>query len=257
MKWFHAIQQRLIHLWKAKERHGVHSPLIYQLMEKDLRIELPSSLHIITDYRQQLMRQPIEWVAQDHGAGSRLNATKILSTAVKRASSNEKKGAFLYRWTHRFQPKTILELGTHVGISAGYLYLANPNAHLITIEGDPFLAGYAQAFFKTHHWNILSMIGTFDEKLSEVFSKEANIDLAVIDGHHNKQATLHYLELIAHHVSQDAWILIDDIHWSKEMTEAWDSIVHDERYALTLDFYQYGAIFMGKRNQKEHFILKW
>jgi hypothetical protein len=82
-------------------------------------------------------------------------------------------------------------------------------------------------------------------------------DLAVIDGNHKGDATLKYINTIIPFASDDAWILLDDIHWSKEMTNAWNEITNNPRYLLTLDFYQYGAIYLGKRNQKEHFILKW
>jgi predicted O-methyltransferase YrrM len=257
MKWFHAVHQRLLHFCRAKERHGVHSPLIYQLMEKDLRVEVPSSIEIIEHYRKQLLQETIEWSAQDYGAGSRLKQTKSLSTSVQRASSNRKKGAFLFRWSQRFQPSVILELGTHVGIGTGYLHLGHPSAELVTMEGDPFLAERAKRFFNENKWEIKAMVGTFEEQLKIFLSQPPLIDLVIIDGHHQKTATLQYLEIIGRHVNEGGWILIDDIHWSKEMTEAWDSIVQDERYLLTLDFFQYGAIYFGKRNQKEHFVLKW
>jgi predicted O-methyltransferase YrrM len=257
MSWFHAVRQRILHLFRAKERHGIHSPLVYQLMEKDLRVDIPPTVEIIEDYRKKLLQVSTEWSPQDHGAGSRLMATKSLATAVKRASSNRKKGAFLYRWAHRFQPSVILELGTHVGIGTGYLHLGQPSAELFTMEGDPFLADQAKSFFASNEWKIKSIIGTFDEQLKIFFSQPRCIDLVILDGHHQKFATLHYLEVIASHVNEGGWVLIDDIHWSKEMTAAWDSIVRDKRYQLTLDFFQYGAVYLGRRNQKEHFILKW
>ena len=257
MKWMHAIQQRILHLTKAKERHGVHSPLIYQLMERDLKIALPPEINIIQDHRHQLLNDASQWEAQDFGAGSRFSKTKTLSTAVQRASSDSKKGAFLYRWVKRFQPHKIIELGTHVGIGTAYLQLGNPSAQITTLEGDPFLADLARLFFTQQQWKIKTILGNFDDTLSQQLNALTTFDLAVIDGNHKGEATLQYIKTIIPFASDNAWILIDDIHWSKDMSGAWGAIVNDPRYQLTLDFYQYGAIYLGKRNQKEHFILKW
>lgn len=94
MKWTHAVGQRILHLLKSKERHGIHSPLIYQLMETDLKIPLPDHVRIIEEYRKKLLHDHSIWNPNDLGAGSRLNSSKTLSTAVKRASSNKKKVLF-------------------------------------------------------------------------------------------------------------------------------------------------------------------
>ena len=53
MQWIHAVLQRILHIILSKERHGVHSPLVYQLMERDLKIPLSTDLNIIDGYRKQ------------------------------------------------------------------------------------------------------------------------------------------------------------------------------------------------------------
>jgi len=257
MKWTHAVGQRILHYLKSKARHGVHSPLIYQLMETDLKIPLPNHLRIIEEYRKKLLHDHSIWNPIDLGAGSRLNSSKTLSTAVKRASSNKKKGAFLFRWVNRFQPNKIIELGTHVGIGTAYLQLGNIKGQITTLEGDPFLANIAQHFFQTQHWPIKSKVGSFNKQLPSTLHVMQNFDLAVMDGHHTREATLQYVQMLLPYASEEAWILLDDIHWSQEMSAAWSEIVENPQYPLTLDFYQYGAVYLGKRNQKEHFVLKW
>ncbi len=257
MQWIHAVLQRILHIILSKERHGVHSPLVYQLMERDLKIPLSTDLNIIDGYRKQLLNDHSTWTSIDHGAGSRLKSSKLLSTAVRRASSNRKKGNFLFRWVKRFQPRTVIELGTHVGIGTAYLQLGNLNSQITTLEGDPFLANIAQTFFRDQHWPIHTVVGSFDEHLESTLKSISPFDLVVIDGNHTRDATLRYVQMLLPHASPNAWILLDDIHWSKDMSTAWSEIVQNPHYLLTLDFYQYGAIFLGKRNQKEHFVLKW
>jgi predicted O-methyltransferase YrrM len=257
MKWFHAIGKRIHHFVVAKERHGVHSPLVYQLMERDLNVSLPPSFHIIQEHRKELIKSKSVWEIKDFGAGSRVSNFKPLGDSVKIASSNTKKGAFLYRWCKRFQPHNILELGTHVGIGTAYLHLGNPLAKITTLEGDPFLSGHAQTFFKNHDWHIDARIGNFDDILLPTLEEKSTFDLFVIDGNHKGNAMRKYIEYILPFASENAWILLDDIHWSKDMSQAWQAIVEDPKFPLTLDFYQYGAVYLGNRKQKEHFVLKW
>ena len=43
-----------------------------------------------------------------------------------------------------YQPATILELGTSLGITTSYLSLAKPDARLITMEGSKEIADVAK-----------------------------------------------------------------------------------------------------------------
>lgn len=43
----------------------------------------------------------------------------------------------------RYQPETILELGTSLGITTSYLSLAKPDARLVTLEGAGEVAAVA------------------------------------------------------------------------------------------------------------------
>lgn len=251
----HTIQRRLHHAWKAVGRHGVHSPLVYQLIDRDLKRPLPIELKDIERYRSSLLSSKLTWQSQDLGAGSRMKI-RTLGEAVKSATSGKNKGAFLYRWVSRFQPQSILELGTHVGISAAYLLSGNREAHLTTIEGDPFLHQQAQNYLQSVSSNAITIQGNFDDILPEVLPSK-KWDLVVIDGNHRGEALKKYFADILPHLNENAWVLMDDIHWSPDMTAAWETLVDQCGNKLTLDFYQWGAYCHIPRNQKEHFLLRY
>ena len=256
MRWFlHSFLKGVQHFLKAKKRHGVHSPLVYQLMDKDLIAPLPESLKAIREYRKNLSKSDEKWMPVDYGAGSR-SLIRNLGDAVRNAASDAKKGEFLCRWTMRFQPKYILELGTHVGIGSAYLLEGCPEAQLFSIEGDPFLYRKSEGWLKRYGNRVSLYNGSFQEHLQNVLPLH-KWDLVVIDGHHQGTALLQYFELILPYLSDDAWIIMDDIHWSPDMSDAWKEIINDTKNKLTLDFFQFGVYGHAPRFQKEHFILRY
>lgn len=252
---WHNIKQRIIYSARAIGRHGVHSPLVYQLIDQDLKVELPQVLDHIEEHRRDLLSSNLTWTPLDLGAGSRKQA-RNLGEAVKRATSHKDKGAFLFRWVNRFQPKSILELGTHVGISSAYLLSGCSSSQLTTIEGDPFLHQNAKDFLTRFGNRVDVVLGNFDDVLQQILPTK-KWDLVVIDGNHKGEALLRYFNQILPHLSSDAWVLMDDIHWSPDMTNAWEEIVKKSPNKLTLDFFQWGAYLHTERNQKEHFTLRY
>jgi predicted O-methyltransferase YrrM len=256
MRFFwHSVQQGIQHFFKAKKRHGVHSPLVYQLMDRDLVVPLPEDLHKIESYRRDRMQSKETWTPCDYGAGSR-TATSTLGEAVAKASSHEKKGGFLYRWVNRFQPKHILELGTHIGVGTAYLLEGNREAELHSIEGDPFLHQKAAQWLLPYGDRVTLHCGSFDEQLQNIVGNQ-KWDLVVIDGHHEGEALLRYFTLILPNLSQDAWVIMDDIHWSPDMTAAWQEIISNTNPVLTLDFLHWGVYGHSPRLQREHYDLRY
>ncbi|MDE5107691.1 MAG: class I SAM-dependent methyltransferase [Trichodesmium sp. St17_bin3_1_1] len=49
----------------------------------------------------------------------------------------------------------------------------------------------------------------------------SGMDIADIDGHHEKLATLRYCELIKPMLNPDSVVIFDDIYWSQDMYDAW------------------------------------
>lgn len=83
-----------------------------------------------------------------------------------------------------------------------------------------------------------------------------NYDLIYIDGNHQKEATLRYFEELLATVHNDSVMIFDDIHWSKEMEEAWVEIKLHPQVKVTIDTFQWGLVFFRREQEKEHFVIR-
>ena len=136
---------------------------------------------------------------------------------------------------------------------------ANKNSTLITFEGSKEISRIAKANFeKTGIENIKLIEGTFDETLPGILSKIKNIDLVFVDGNHRKKATLGYFFEFLKKSNANSIFIFDDIHWSKEMEEAWREIQEHNSVTLTIDLFFIGIVFFKKDfKAKQHFIIRF
>ena len=196
----------------------------------------------------------------DFGAGSHTNNNKkrSISSIAKNSSVNASKGRLLFRLANYFQPHTMLELGTSLGLSAMYLAGYSQNASLITLEGNPDSATIAKNNWeKTGIKNIECVTGNFHETLDPALKNLPNIDLAYIDGNHTYRATIDNCKKIMQRMHEDAVLILDDIHWSHEMKKAWDELSALPEISVSIDLFDLGLLFFKKDQEKEHFILRF
>lgn len=249
------------HLVKARTRHGVHSPFVYELISEVLRPSdpLPEAAPI-EKLREDLMRSEQTIRVNDLGAGSKMFDLPIRRVAeIARVSLKQPKHAqMLFRLARYFRPAEVLELGTSFGISTLYLALGADEGRLHTIEGCPQTARIAQHHFEVlKQPNIIPVLGSFRTKLPEVLQKIDKVDLAFLDGHHAKEPTLDYFHQCLAKSHNNTVLVLDDIHWSKGMEEAWEQIKNHPSVTVTVDLYQMGIVFLRKEQAKEHFVLRY
>ena len=173
---------------------------------------------------------------------------------------NPKKYArLLYRMVSYYKPKTILELGTSFGITSAYLASGNADAVLYTCEGAASIASIAkQNFSKLDLQNILVTEGDFANTLTPLFLKAPIIDFAFIDGNHRKQPTLEYFLKLLGSSSPNSILVFDDIHWSKEMEEAWLEIKQHPSVTVTIDLFFIAIVLINPAfKNKQHFTIRF
>lgn len=194
---------------------------------------------------------------EDYGAGSKSLNKLSSKKLVKIVASNKKYGNLLFNLTAYFKPANILELGTSIGIGTSYLALGNYHQKLITIEGNKSISRLAEeSLNKFHFKNIDFVCGRFDDVLQDILNENQPFDLVFIDGNHTKEATIRYFNIISEYIKNDTVLIFDDIYWSKGMTEAWETIISDEKVRLSIDLFKFGLVFFRKENyNKEHFVL--
>ncbi|HEU0137328.1 MAG TPA: class I SAM-dependent methyltransferase, partial [Flavobacterium sp.] len=76
------------------------------------------------------------------------------------------------------------------------------------------------------------------------------------DGNHQKVATLRYFDLLLPTVTNDSVWIFDDIHWSRDMEDAWEEIKAHPKVTVTIDTFQWGIVFFRKEQRKEDFFVR-
>jgi predicted O-methyltransferase YrrM len=242
--------------------HGMHSPFVFDFILHVLNnkngYEAPAEIEA---FRKQLLSNNTVVTIKDLGAGSRVQSSKqrTIANLAKNAIKPKKYTQLLYRLVKHYQPKTIIELGTSLGITTAYLSKANPSSTITTIEGSEAIANIAQQNFqKLNLSNIKSLIGNFDDLLPSAISQLPIIDLAYIDGNHRLEPTLNYFEQFLSKINNDSILIFDDIHWSKEMEEAWETIKAHSSVKCTVDIFFLGFVFFRQEfKMKQDFVVRF
>lgn len=143
---------------------------------------------------------------------------------VANTGKNAYWGGFLHLCARESGACSIIELGTCAGLSAYYLGAAPTVERLITIEGSAALAEIARETLSPLGVKVEVINLIFNDALDNLVPDCAPIDLAYIDGHHEKTATLTYFERLKCTLSPGAVILFDDISWSQDMRDCWEDI---------------------------------
>lgn len=248
------------HLVKARTRHAVHSPFVYQLTSEVLRVddELPE-FQAIERLREDLLGSDQVIRVNDLGAGSRVLDMPIrnVSDMAKTSLKPERQAQLLFRLARYFDPKHVLELGTSFGLSTLYLARGAENATVTTIEGCPQTYRIAKTHFEQlRQKNIDAQLGSFRSRLPEVLRRMPTLDLAFIDGHHVHQPTLDYFEQCLAKAHNDSLFILDDIHWSAGMEQAWEEVKRHPQVTVTIDLYDLGLVFFRKEQAPQHFRLR-
>jgi predicted O-methyltransferase YrrM len=242
--------------------HGMHSPFVFDfilnVLNNQKKYEAPAE---IETFRKQLLTDKSIVTIEDLGAGSRVQSSKqrTISSLARNAIKPKKYSQLLYRLVEHYQPKTVIELGTSLGITTAYLSKANPSSTIFSIEGSREVAGIAQQNFKVLNCsNIHSITGNFDEVLPTIINQQSAIDLAYIDGNHRMQPTLNYFEQFLSKTHNDSILVFDDIHWSKEMEEAWEKIKAHPSVKCTVDIFFLGFVFFRQEfKTKQNFVVRF
>jgi predicted O-methyltransferase YrrM len=162
------------------------------------------------------------------------------------ASKDPVPASLLFLLVEEFQPRRVLELGTNVGISSGYLAVAldrNPNdGSLYTLEASPYRLQRARGLHRRLAVdNVEYREGLFEDTLGQTLADMETVDMAFVDGHHRLEPTLRYFDLIKARLAPRAVVVFDDIRISDEMRRAWGEIQGDQRVTLAVDLYAIGV----------------
>jgi predicted O-methyltransferase YrrM len=83
------------------------------------------------------------------------------------------------------------------------------------------------------------------------------LDFVFIDGNHKEEPTINYFEQCLSKANNETVFIIDDIHWSEGMENAWNKIRNHHSVTLSVDIFSMGIIFVKKELTKQHFIIRF
>ena len=207
--------------------------------------------------RLDLLRSTETMVTRDYGAAEAgrdvseegPTTPRVLEVSVGERCRLSSKPYFwsllLMKLIREFRPVRCVELGTCMGISAAYqgaaLALNAESGTLATIEGCPETADFALGnLHGLGLQNVTVVVGLFQDVLPGVLEDQQPVDFVFVDGHHDEEATLGYLEMLRPHLSETALLVFDDISWSAGMREAWNRIQTDSEVSLAVDLAKVG-----------------
>ena len=242
--------------------HGMHSPFVFDFVQHILNNNKEySSDTTIERLRTELLHNHRTITVEDLGAGSSVQSShqRTISQIAATALKPKKYGQLLFRAVKNYQPRSILELGTSLGITTSYFATAHPSAKIITIEGSEAIAHIAQENFKKLGLTNIQLIqGNFDTQLSSAIHQLSAIDVAYIDGNHRYEPTWNYFQQLLQKKQNDTILIFDDIHWSPDMEKVWKAIQQHPSVRCTIDIFFLGFVFFRQEfKEKQHFTIRF
>ncbi|RTY68154.1 O-methyltransferase [Flavobacterium sp. LB2P53] len=254
------IKSYLQFLWHSKNEHAVHSPFVFTLLTRCFYDKKSKPEYtILREYRNSLLANNNTIEVTDFGAGSKVfkSNSRVIAKIAKTAGISPKRAELLFRITNYFQPDSILEIGTSLGLATSALALGNLKATITTLEGCPNTMALAKnQLQKINCNNVESVITEFSTYLQTESLKPRTHNLIYFDGNHSKKATLDYFEVLLPTITNETLWIFDDIHWSPEMEQAWEIIKNHPKVTVTIDTFQWGLVFFRREQPKEHFVIR-
>ncbi len=242
--------------------HGVHSPFVFEFINKVLISKTSDSFFVnIEKERARLLNDTSVIEVKDFGAGSAVipDKSRVVKDIAASSLKNKKFARLFYRMVEYYKPKTIIDIGTSLGITTAYLSAAQPRSTVYTLEGSESIAAIADGTFKNLGLQNVNLIqGNFNEQLPVLLQSLDIINFCFVDGNHSEGPTLQYFEWLLKKINPDSIIVFDDIHWSKGMERAWLKIKEHPQVKLSIDLFFAGIVFFKTDfKHKQHFTLRF
>jgi predicted O-methyltransferase YrrM len=248
-----------INYWlDAVDDHSLHSPFFFDLYRRAI---LPGKSNDdfdpIETIRSRLLDDDTKVESIDLGAGS---AVLTKSRTIKDIARTSLSTSFFLQMYHRlveyFHARHVIELGTSLGISSMYL-AKTKGVELTTFEGTPSIAERAREnFAQLNYSNIKLIEGEIDSTLQHHLGLCTKIDLAFMDANHRYEPTIRYFNWLLKKIHERSIIIVDDIHYSPEMEQAWNEMKMHRLVYGSADLYRSGLLFFDPSVNRQHVVLQ-
>lgn len=160
--------------------------------------------------------------------------------------------AYMNEGEHR--PLEILELGTSLGITTTYLASVDSKNRVMSFEGSSSIASLARK-----QWQLLGLenIECVEGRIEDTLynNARARLDFVYVDANHTYEATMEYVHFLLDRMSPKGIVVVDDIHYSREMYRAWEELKKDKRVTSSMDLFHVGLLFVNPYYMKRHYTI--
>jgi predicted O-methyltransferase YrrM len=256
---------KYLHYWCTSSHgrgHGIHSPFVFNFVTQVLADRGAYYCYAPIEQARLAFRQHGSTIeVEDFGAGSHTRAkrTRRIADIAATALKPKKYGQLLFRMVNHYHYTQVLEMGTSLGITTSYLALAGSKVQVITIEGAPAIAAFAEKYFRAAGLpNVQQLVGRFDDILPQALAIMPRPQLVYIDGNHRYAPTMQYFRSLLPAMQDGSMLVFDDIYWSREMEIAWREIQAHPAVTLTIDLFFLGIVcFNGAIKEPQHFKIRF
>ena len=243
---------------------GIHSPYLFHLVRFILRDRNPYYCFADIERRREMLlgNEEVLHVTDFGSAGSKEGKPidRHVCDIARGHLESPQVGQMLFRIVNfmneaQKRPLEILELGTSLGITTAYLASADSRNRVTTLEGSEAVLHVAQGVWKALKLeNIEWLQGNIDETLEQAV--HAPLDIAYVDANHTYEATLRYVHYLLPRMQEKGMIILDDIHYSKDMERAWETLKKDDRVTSSMDLYHVGFLFVDTHYWRRNYRIR-
>lgn len=251
----HRLLQFGKHFLRKRSKRSVHSPFVFEMLEKVWPDSFHRNLGMAQTYRSTLLGDETPIQLSTFGATHRPKPVKKpINEVVLQSSISPQQARFLMRLVDYLKPDRILEFGTHLGVSTAFLRAGHRAGEFITVEAHKPYADRASFQLNTAFKNVPKVINTTFDAWLEQANGQA-FDFIFLDGHHTEEATLRYADALLKRLHPGGALVLHDIHWSAGMTRAWSTLWARQDLTLCIDTYDLGLIWPVREQARERFYL--
>jgi len=255
----------IIYLVQSSNRHGVHSPFVYDFADKVLYRQFVNSYEPAAELCRKRMLQS--------------DAKILLNSELKEISLSDvannriplaKYYRLLFRWIQYKQlGGNIIEIGSSLGVLA--LYLQRGNIHyehyliqrFFSYDRSKKINEITQFNLRSYENNELVISHPFTE-VSEI-AKHFNhhsipnspISLLVINEMLSNSEFWSIIDFASPRLESNGCVAIFGINTSEESRLRWKQLENDDNFRVTIDLFGVGLIFARKEQIKEAFLLRY
>lgn len=239
--------------------HSLQSPFVFDIYREAL---FPSRRKKIIDASIEKLRKKLLFETRSIGANTKGSGSSIsknnamkLNKIARSGISSRRQSEILVNLAETLGCKTVLELGTSLGLNAMYLAKSKEISQVVTVEGNDRLALEANKHFEEAQIANIKVVASDIDDFWDMNTRK--FDMVYIDANHTFEATVRYFEKSLSILSGQGVIVIDDINWSPDMSKAWTFIVSNFENNITIENSKIGIVFVHKLPKTAHYILRF